>query len=238
MSKKELFFHVARKDGFEFVFNSGQALQYPMHTHLSVYTITVIRRGAVCLRRGALIKEVHQPGSMYVLAPLEPHNPIYSDGFDLVSLCMDKKLFQCPNKAELITLALTYARPLADKRLLSPNDIQLIINGIEQIFISQGQQSALLNADQSILLSKSAEVMDRFQFIRYFKKATGLTPHQLLIQNQVREAKKLITESVPLAEVAILAGFYDQSHLNRWFNKAIGLTPQNYKKSCFFLDKQ
>ncbi|HEY3477343.1 MAG TPA: helix-turn-helix domain-containing protein, partial [Streptomyces sp.] len=35
----------------------------------------------------------------------------------------------------------------------------------------------------------------------------------------------------PAAEVATLAGFYDQSHLNRHFKKVLGVTPTSFVAS-------
>ncbi len=43
---------------------------------------------------------------------------------------------------------------------------------------------------------------------------------------------------IPLSHVADMAGFYDQSHLNRWFNKTVGITPHAYKKACFPLEAE
>jgi AraC-like DNA-binding protein len=36
---------------------------------------------------------------------------------------------------------------------------------------------------------------------------------------------------VPIGETALLAGFADQSHLNRHFKRAIGVTPGQFVKA-------
>ncbi len=68
-----------------------------------------------------------------------------------------------------------------------------------------------------------------YQLLRAFVRQYGLPPHAYLIQRQVREAKRLIEEGVPIAEVACSAGFADQSHLNRHFKRAWGLTPGQFR---------
>lgn len=70
-----------------------------------------------------------------------------------------------------------------------------------------------------------------FYMIRQFKKAFGLTPHQFQIQCKVRKAQRLLEEGKSITEVTYDAGFCDQSHLDRSFQKIVGLTPSQYKKS-------
>jgi AraC-like DNA-binding protein len=41
----------------------------------------------------------------------------------------------------------------------------------------------------------------------------------------VQRAKTLIQEDTTLADIAANTGFADQSHLNRQFKKAVGMTP-------------
>jgi transcriptional regulator GlxA family with amidase domain len=45
----------------------------------------------------------------------------------------------------------------------------------------------------------------------------------------VRRAKGLIEGGLPLAEVAVAAGFCSQSHLNRSFKRILGVTPAGFK---------
>lgn len=70
--------------------------------------------------------------------------------------------------------------------------------------------------------------MGRFQLLRGFVKATGLTPHAYLVQRRVALARRLIGERLSLAEAAVAAGFADQSHMTRAFVRAHGVTPGVY----------
>ncbi|WP_337268676.1 AraC family transcriptional regulator [Oryzifoliimicrobium ureilyticus] len=67
--------------------------------------------------------------------------------------------------------------------------------------------------------------LSRFQLLRSFARATGLTPHAYLIQRRLHLARRLILKGEALAEVAFAAGFFDQSHLNRLFLRSFGMTP-------------
>ncbi|MCW3797605.1 AraC family transcriptional regulator [Sphingomonas sp. BN140010] len=68
-------------------------------------------------------------------------------------------------------------------------------------------------------------------FARAFKKSTGLAPHRWLIQRRVETAKvHLANRSMPLAHVALLCGFADQSHMTRVFGWHTGLTPAAWRR--------
>jgi AraC-like DNA-binding protein len=42
---------------------------------------------------------------------------------------------------------------------------------------------------------------------------------------RLQQARRMIETGEPLAEIAAETGFADQSHLNRHFKKAFGMTP-------------
>ena len=70
--------------------------------------------------------------------------------------------------------------------------------------------------------------MSRFQLLRGFAKATGLTPHAYLVQRRINLARRLIAGGTPLAEAAMDSGFTDQSHMTRIFVRKYGITPGAY----------
>jgi AraC-like DNA-binding protein len=72
----------------------------------------------------------------------------------------------------------------------------------------------------------------RFQVIRDFKGATGLTPGSYIRQRRQLAAARFIEQGMPLAEAAQAAGFADQSHLNRVFRKITGVTPRMFRTAC------
>lgn len=81
-----------------------------------------------------------------------------------------------------------------------------------------------------VTLSELAKESDlsRYQLIRAFARELGLTPHAYILQRRIALAQQLIRAGCDLAEVAVRAGFYDQSHLTRWFVRQFGVTPSRY----------
>jgi len=70
-------------------------------------------------------------------------------------------------------------------------------------------------------------------FARQFKAATGLAPHQYVIARRVERAQHLLksNDEVGLAEVALRAGFVDQSHFSFHFKRIVGVTPRQFRIS-------
>lgn len=74
--------------------------------------------------------------------------------------------------------------------------------------------------------------LSQFQFLRGFRKATGLTPHAYLLQRRIQEVRRLIAAGTPLAEAAFAGGFADQSHMTRLFARNFGISPGAYAAVC------
>lgn len=74
--------------------------------------------------------------------------------------------------------------------------------------------------------------LSRYQLLRAFTRATGLTPHAYLIQRRLQQARRLIASGLSLVESAAATGFADQSHLTRLFKRTYGYTPGAYAKAA------
>ena len=73
--------------------------------------------------------------------------------------------------------------------------------------------------------------VSRGHFIGAFAQSTGATPHQWLIDQRLRWARKLmLSTELSLAEIALACGFYDQSHFNRTFARSLGTSPGRWRR--------
>ena len=69
-------------------------------------------------------------------------------------------------------------------------------------------------------------------FTTLFKEATKRSVHQYIVQCRVEYALSLLTDrSKRVAEVASLAGFYDQSHMARCMRRVVGVTPSVVRRA-------
>jgi AraC-like DNA-binding protein len=70
-------------------------------------------------------------------------------------------------------------------------------------------------------------------FSRAFRTSTGLPPHQWLLRQRVKAAKQLMTvRDLPLSEIAISAGFANQSHFTRVFSAVTGVSPGAWRREA------
>lgn len=70
--------------------------------------------------------------------------------------------------------------------------------------------------------------LSKFRLLHLFKRDHHVPPH--LYQNLLRinYAKRELRRRRPIAEVALEAGFYDQSHFTKMFKQCVGVTPSQY----------
>ena len=70
-----------------------------------------------------------------------------------------------------------------------------------------------------------------FYLNRLFKKHTGKTLHQTVIEEKIKVAKRMLKEgNLTVNEVSIELGFLDRSQFCTVFKKQTGFTPLEYKK--------
>ena len=91
---------------------------------------------------------------------------------------------------------------------------------------------ARIDDDPAAVLSLAdlgeASGLSRYQVLRAFTRATGLTPHAYQLQRRLLLARRLIRQGMALADAAALSGFADQSHMTRIFVRAYGVSPRRY----------
>ena len=70
-------------------------------------------------------------------------------------------------------------------------------------------------------------------FARLFKEATGLPPHRYVLRERVRRARGLLENTeLPMAEVAQMCGFSNQSHMGRAVKALTGATPARLRREA------
>ena len=86
-----------------------------------------------------------------------------------------------------------------------------------------------------LCIDKVAETLcvSKNYFIRIFKKETGTTPANFIIQRKIEKAQLLlITNDLPVKQTSYLVGFEDFSYFNRVFKKITGMTPNEYRREA------
>ncbi|SFA72341.1 AraC-type DNA-binding protein [Flavobacterium swingsii] len=123
--------------------------------------------------------------------------------------------------------------------------IQILINNkysIDNIDINYDNKNAIddsiqkarLNFFDKIDIAKMSQEskISKYQFIRYFKKKTGLTPASYILLHRINCSKTLLMKDIPIGEIALEVGFYDHAQFCKFFKYYTNTSPTEYRYSC------
>jgi len=89
---------------------------------------------------------------------------------------------------------------------------------------------ARLATDLSLAELSAYVAMSKYHFLRTFKRASGMTPHQYILGRRLRKAAAALRVTrEPVARVALDQGFGDLSTFNDYFHRVMGVTPTTYR---------
>lgn len=71
--------------------------------------------------------------------------------------------------------------------------------------------------------------MSKYHFSRQFKQATGLSPHNYLVQYRLKQSRSKLKNHLPVFDTAVDTGFYDSSHFIRLFYDNMAISPKDYQ---------
>ena len=120
----------------------------------------------------------------------------------------------------------------ASARAASPISDQLARGGLPPRKLRLIREYIDANIEKDLCLDELAELanLSKYHFARAFKQSAGVSPHAYLIMRRVDRARELLSNmSMPLAEVALAAGFSNQSHFTCRFREQTGMTPSSYR---------
>lgn len=233
----------------ELILCNNSKLSYPLHNHISVFTIGVVLDGSILLSTN-YSTHIYNKNHTFVIPPYVPHSIKANDIYSLLSLCIRKDLISCSSyDIDKITLDITnfLVGALGSNKINTEllSELLSCLHSFDNIFSVPTMSTNDLYIDRlkrqlelfpenkfSVEEMAHAALTSKYYFIRRFKQMVGLTPHQFQIQNRIRKAQRLISKADTITEVALTTGFCDQSHFIKQFEKHVGLTPSTYKLSA------
>lgn len=99
--------------------------------------------------------------------------------------------------------------------------------------LQKSRQYLMDHLTQEVHLQELADLcrVSPYYFLRTFRNTFGLPPHSYQLQQRINLAKRLLAKGKSIAEVALEAGFADQSHFTRKFKTLVGATPHQYQQT-------
>ncbi len=146
---------------------------------------------------------------------------------DVAAGCVTGKLY-----AESLSLALA-AHVAAHYSTKSVET--LVRDGLARPVLTRVLDYVRDNLGRDLSISELAAVanMSPHHFSLRFKRSVGITPHQWVVRERVREAQRLLrSRSMSVAEVALALGFASQTHFTDVFHRVTGTTPRHYRRLC------
>ena len=125
-------------------------------------------------------------------------------------------------------------RPVPGAVAAAPPLQMLARGGLPPKALRRVREYVMAHLDENISVQVLAAIvgLSRYHFARAFKQSEGVTPHRFLLLCRVQRAQDLLAGTeMPLSQIALAAGFSDQSHCSRRFRELVGLTPSKYRWS-------
>jgi len=140
----------------------------------------------------------------------EPDDRLYADGL---------------GTALAVGLLRRHARTLAGmpRHGLTRRQLRIVVDYVDEH----------ISADLSLVELARVAGVSASHFKALFKRSIGSPVHQYVIQRRVDYAAKLLSRGMlKLSEVALQAGFADQSHMARCMRRVMGMTPTTFLYQC------
>ena len=243
MANGEVTFFRSESEEIELIYCRNSRISYPPHTHISSYTLGLVTEGSVVFEQDGN-RGICHTGDFFVVPPDTVHEVCALDEkYSILSVCFRKDVIYRQDPETVLRIVGNLANHLVMGNNIDAGQIAMLGDAVEVLYrnleiIAFPEQSHVENAKN--LLAGAPEnpfpveelsrrvFVSQYYLIREFKKRFGLTPHQYQMQNRVRKAQHLLLEGRSITEVALITGFCDQSHFDRWFRKMLGITPSEY----------
>ncbi len=107
------------------------------------------------------------------------------------------------------------------------------VTGLSKWRLKRAKEYMEANLAEPISLADIAAAtgLSRMHFAAQFRAATGLRPHEYLLQRRIERARELLlTSRLPLVEIAFEVGFKTQAHFTTVFARFVGETPNVWRQ--------
>lgn len=149
----------------------------------------------------------------------------YEEAFTLSDQYI-QQLEEMHSQERLFALSTAVYRELAERARAASS------HGYSQA-VEQCRAYMFRNLYMDVKLDELAQMvgMNKNRLITRFREETGLTPHQWMLRERIREAQRLLrTTDNSVTDISIALNFHDVSHFTKTFRKLTGASPLAWRK--------
>lgn len=171
----------------------------------------------------------------YARISMEPQFAVRDEHIRHVGLSLHCELEEANVVGRIYADALTKVLAMQLVRRYSYlKDVQVSVGGMAPRKLRKAIEFIKENLDkeQTVALAAVAQEvqMSYFHFSRAFKQSTGVSPNAYMIDQRIERAKKLLADTdLPIADIALRAGFASQSHFTTTFRRLAWTTPKAFR---------
>lgn len=200
----------------ELVICNHSLLSYPVHNHISVYTIGLITDGAVEI---AINNDVqyYKKGDIFAIPPYVPHSIKAVKAYSMISLCIHKEFIEA---AGVVSVKTRIAKMLNHATETDNADLNEMLNQVtefDSINLKERYQQKILQILHKIISDKNE-----------LKKTTIYGSMTAEIYSVCKQLESAPEKKISIGEMAQSA-FISKYQFIRNFKKEVGLTPINFK---------
>ena len=196
-------------------------------------------------------KQALKSGRLYVLPSTEPYRVQRNPALDFTCTYLHVVFsryrvsglieMEVPPDSCLCQMIRTVQKAISETRIelleQLAESFALFLKGNEHfvqnsLILTQVQQYIGNHISEEITIEQLSQLFSYHPnyFIRLFRRETGYTPYQYIIQQRMQYAVTQLNLGLPNDEVCYACGYTDSSTFTRAFRKYYGVAPQKYRK--------
>lgn len=144
-------------------------------------------------------------------------------------------IINSPNRGKAYEIQAAYDMQKLLFSLMQPHVLRQNKADTIQTFAEKVMQRIENESFQEVSIKRIAESMyvSKEHLIRMFKRETGKTPHQYIIERRIAYSCKLLSDTrMQIKQIAHGVGYKTTSSFSSQFRKSIGMSPMEYRVTC------
>jgi len=122
-----------------------------------------------------------------------------------------------------------------DRTSILSRDMQPRVSALPVRALNRVREKVEANLDTDLSLGSLAEETgySRAHFLRMFRAATGVTPHQYVLGLRLIRAQDCLKRrDTSIIDIALSCGFSSQSHMTSVFRQRLETTPAEFRRNA------